>query len=228
MSKLRQWGLLTGVAVLVVLVAGWFLLVSPQRSHAANLRAQAAAQQTTNDQLAATVALRSAQQRGLPTQQALLAELAEKIPNNPALPSLIRELSAAADNAGVELVSIAPQQPQLLTPATGGTPGSTGGGGAATGATPAAGTLAEIGLTIQVSGSYFNIEQFFSNAENLTRSMLVTGFTLAPSATGSSSSTASASSDGAPDTLMAQISARVFMTAPASSNQTGGSPSAAG
>ena len=40
MSKTRQWAMLTAVACLAVLAAGWFLVVKPQRAHASDLRAQ--------------------------------------------------------------------------------------------------------------------------------------------------------------------------------------------
>jgi len=40
MDKLKQYVTFTVLGCLVVLAAGWFLLVSPKRSEAAELRAQ--------------------------------------------------------------------------------------------------------------------------------------------------------------------------------------------
>jgi Tfp pilus assembly protein PilO len=48
---MRQWTVFTVLAVIVVLVAGWMLMIKPQRSHAADLRTQATGVQSSNDQL---------------------------------------------------------------------------------------------------------------------------------------------------------------------------------
>ncbi len=112
MDKLKQWVALTVVGCLAVLAAGWFLLVSPKRTEAEELR--------TADGVAGAAATRpcarswrccKAQAKDLPKQQAKLAAVAAKIPENPALPALIRALDGASADAGVELVSIAPGAP---------------------------------------------------------------------------------------------------------------------
>ena len=45
-------------------------------------------------------------------------------------------------------------------------------------------TLYQVPLTVNVTGSYFELEQFLNKLENLRRSFLVSGFTLGPSASG--------------------------------------------
>ena len=185
MDKLKQWVALTVVGVLAVLAAGWFLVVSPKRSAAADLRTQAATQQQGNMGLRAQLATLKAQAKDLPQKQAALAAVAAKVPDNPALPSLIRALSKAADDAGVELVSLAPSAP---VPATGAAAAAAAPPTAAkTGTTlttapagSAAGTLQQIALTINVIGGYFQVEQFFDRLENLTRALKVGGFTMLP------------------------------------------------
>ena len=205
MSKMRQWAMLTAVACLAVLAAGWFLVIKPQRAHASDLRAQTATVQGQANDLRSQVAQLQQQQKGLPEQQKLLSQIATKIPDNPALPALIRQLSAAADGAGVDLVSLAPGQPavaQAPAPAT-----MTAATAAAAAAAP---PLASIPLTLQVQGSYFNVEQFFSAVEGLNRAMLVTGFSLA-SASGPSGGAAASGPDALPPgTLNASITAQVF------------------
>jgi|SRR5947209_237952 len=226
MNKTRQWAMLTAVACLAVLAAGWFLVVKPQRAHATSLRSQAAGVAASNDKLRSQVGQLRQQQQDLPAQQKLLSQIATKIPDNPALPGLIRQLSAAADGAGVDLISLAPSAPTVATTAPGAVTAAGAGATAATTAgasstSPAASPLASIPITVQVQGSYFNIEQFFSAVESLNRAMLVGGFTLTPaSGTGGSaaSSTAPAGATGAasgapslaPGTLNAQLNATVF------------------
>lgn len=221
MSKMRQWALLTAVACLAVIAAGWYVVIKPERSSAASYRTQAQGVQSKNTQLRDEIAQLRDQQKALPAQQQKLASIATKIPDNPALPALIRQLSAAADGAGVNLVSMAPGQPTLgraaaattsaaAGSASGAAASSTAGGAGSTPASP----LAIIPLSLQVQGSYFNVEQFFSAVESLSRAMLVTGFTLNPAGgTSGSGGAAPASADAnalPPGTLTAQITASVF------------------
>src|SRR4051794_7949773 len=205
MDKMRQWSILTAVGVVAVLAAGWFLLVSPQRSHAAGIRTQVAGQQQATAALQSQVNQLEQQKKGLPAQQRKLAKIATQVPDNPALPALIRQLSAAAQDANVRLVSLAPSTPAIVAAAPTAVSGTTAG------ATPA--TLAQIPLNLQVTGSYFNVESFFHAVEHLDRSMIVTSFTLAPANSGASTSggsgtTSTGSSVGAipPGWLTGQLS----------------------
>lgn len=194
MDKLKQWVALTLVGSLAILAAGWFLLVSPKRSEAADLNAQAADKQSANQQLESQLAILKAQAKQLPQQQAKLAAVAAKIPDNPALPALVRALTKAADDAGVELVSIAPSAPADLTakPGAAAAPAAPSAAAASTptaagaaapaAAAPGVGTLKSIGLSLNVVGGYFQVEQFLDRLEGLTRAFKVTGFTLAPGA----------------------------------------------
>jgi type IV pilus assembly protein PilO len=205
MEKMRQWSVLTAVGVLVVLVAGWFLLVSPQRSHAADLRTQAASEQSNNDTLRARLAQLEQQKKGLPEQQKLLDEIAAKIPDNPALPTLIRQLSGTAQGAGVDLDTMAPGEPAPVAVSPLGTT-------ATSTTTPplAIGTssLVQIPVTVTVKGNYFELYSFFRGVEKLDRAFLVSEFTVAPLAT------AATGAPGAPalpsDTLTAELKAVVF------------------
>lgn len=199
-SKIKQWIALTVVGVLAVMAAGWFLLVSPKRTDAAQVRADVDSQNAQNVGLETQLAMLKAQAKTLPREQAKLARVAAKIPDNAALPALIRALSAAADDAGVELVSMAPGSPTPVTTTAAGTTGTPSATSKGTGSTETAakpttlasatsasstfspGVLTSIPLTINVVGGYFQIEQFFDKLENLTRATKVTGFNMAPGA----------------------------------------------
>jgi type IV pilus assembly protein PilO len=207
-DKMRQWTVFTVLAVIAVLVAGWMLMIKPQRSHAADLRDQATQVQSGNDQLRNQISSLKAQAKDLPKQQARLAVIEQKIPDNPALPSLIRSLSDAADGAGVDLVSLAPSQPTAL--ASTGTPATTVTAGKP--AAPAAPALEQVPVTLSVTGTYFNIEQFVSNLEGLQRAIIVDGWSMAPGAKGGAAAAPGApAAPAATDQLTAQIQARVFM-----------------
>jgi Tfp pilus assembly protein PilO len=209
MEKMRQWATLTGVGVVAVLVAGWFLLVSPQRSHIASLHTQTASQQQSNAALQTRVNQLEQQKRNQPAEQAKLDKINTQVPSDPQLPTLIRQLSAAAQGAGVDLVSMQPSQPQAVAAAAPAASSVTAAGAAA----PAASPLDAIPVSITITGSYYNLENFFHHVEGLTRAMLVTQFSITPaSGTSGSTSGSGKSTPGqlAPGTLQAQLSAQVY------------------
>jgi len=211
MEKMRQWMILTTLGVVGVMAAGWFLLVSPQRSHATELRGEASTVEQTTNGLRSQIAQLKQQQKGETAQQRELERIAAQIPDNPQLPTLIRELSAAAKDAGVSLESLAPGEPTLATATT---PGTT--------AAAATSPLASIQVTISVTGTYFNVESFMRSLEHLDRALKTTGLTLATA----SNDGADSESANAPDALTGQIQALIFES-PAVLPPTASTPSAA-
>jgi Tfp pilus assembly protein PilO len=218
MEKLKQYVIFTVLGCLVVLAAGWFLLVSPKRSDAAALRTQAASQVSGNAQLENQLQVLKAQAKDLPKQQAKLAAVAAKIPDNPAMPAMIRALTAASTAAGVELVSVTPSAPVAMAAAA---PAAVVQKGSATPATSAAanaaagnsaGLLTAIPVALNVVGGYFQVEQFVANLENLPRSMRLSNVAIVPGLNPVKANPASASvADGR--SLSTTINAQVFMAA---------------
>jgi len=247
MDKTKQWGIAAGAAVLAVVVGGWFLLISPQRSTASDLRSQAATQEQDNHTLEQRIAALKAQHKDLPATQAALAKLAVQMPANPALPALIRQLSSGADSAGVELVSLAPSEPKFVETApvapTSSAASTTASDSASTSTTPAQpvvsnrSRLAYVPIEIVVNGSYFQLEQFLSNLEANKRSFLTTQIDAVPGEPERPDSTdaaapGAASVEGSSTEyhghLEATITGRVFMNvAPATATTSSTAPAAA-
>ena len=230
MDKMKQWVALTVVGVLAIVVGGWMLLISPKKSEASDLKTQAEQVQTSNRGLEVQLATLKAQQKQMPQFQAKLAQLSAKIPNNPALPGLIRALSAAADDAGVELVTVAPSVPTAYQPAAApaqvvaptAKSGSTTSAPAQPRAAAPATLLQVINLNLNVAGGYFETEQFFDKLEKLTRAFKVTSFSMAPGANpvkpvagtgGTTAPTSATNLDGS--SLLTTIAASVYMSTPA-------------
>jgi Tfp pilus assembly protein PilO len=195
MNKLKQWIAFTVVGVVAVLAAGWFLLVAPRHAEAAGLRQQTAEQEGANGQLRTALAVLKAQATDLPKEQAKLALVAAKLPDNPAEPELLRALAAAADTAGVELVSIAPGALTPVTPVAAPTtpavasktpaaaaPGTVAVPPAPAAAASSAGTLMAMPVTISVAGGYYEVEQYLTALEDLTRAFRVTSLAVTPGA----------------------------------------------
>ena len=117
MDKLKQYVTLTVLGAVVILAAGWFLLISPKKGEATDLQTQAAEQVSANSVLETQLQVLRAQAKELPKKQAELARVAAKIPENPSLPTLIRAITAASTSAGVEFVSVTPGPPAALVAA---------------------------------------------------------------------------------------------------------------
>ena len=210
MDQMRQWTLLTILAVLVILGAGYFLLVQPRADQAAEIRESAEAQLVANTQLQQEIARLNKQAEDLPRQQAKLATFASRIPANPALPSLIRSLTDAADSAGVELVALAPAAPEpVVAPATAPTAAAAPAPAAPVTAAAAAPPepLYAIPLTLSIRGGYVQVQQFFSNVEDLQRTFQVAQFSIVPP---TNTGTTSVAVSG----VSVAMVGRVYMTVP--------------
>jgi Tfp pilus assembly protein PilO len=209
MTATRKWAALAVLLVAAIFVASWFLLIGPKRSDAAALRSQKATQDASNRQLIQQLEVLKAQAQDLPKQEAFLAQIRRQLPDNPALPTLIRNLTSAAGKSGVELTSLAPALPVAvvapvvaLPTATTTAPADQSSEEPATVAAPPAPTLFAVPITVKTAGSYFETEQFLNKIEGLKRSFLVTGFTLktAPAV------------PGEPSSLELEIQGRVFLS----------------
>lgn len=191
MTKSRVWSLGASLLAVLMLVASWFLLISPQRSEAASLRDQVTQQEQFNEQIKLKTKELKAQFASLPARQAQLAEIKQEMPENPALPSLVRDLSSYADDAGVELVSVAPSTPQPLTA-----------GAASTAAVAASAPIQQISTTVVATGSYAELTLYLQKLQSkMRRAVLVENIQLGK-----------ASSEGAAkDDLQMTLIGKVFV-----------------
>jgi len=202
MSRRQQ--LMAGCAALclVILAASWFLVAKPRRQAIADIKAQAAQQETTNASTRTQVAVLQDVARRLPDAQRKAATLSSRVPAQPELVALIRQLADAAKHSGVELTGITPTKPTALAVAPG---------------------LSSIGLTLTVKGDYASLEEYETQVEDLQRSFLVTGLTVAGGTSGASSG---GSSGAAVDKRLTEtITGQVLTGSAAGTGRTGRSTS---
>ncbi len=191
MTDTRKWTLGAALIAVVILVAGWFLLISPKRAEVADLEVQTTAQERANSSLETELAVLKQQNKELPEKQAELAALRTKIPQAPDLPSYIREIQDIGRQAGVSFTSLTPSTAVEL-----------GGGGSGDGAlTPE--QLAALNVDMVVGGSYFEITKFMNELETSSRYTLVSGYTINEEGTDKSSAGSSA--------LTATVNARIYL-----------------
>ena len=223
MDKVKQYVALTALASLAILAGSYQLLISPKKDEAAAVREQTASTVSANAGLRTQLQVLQAQAKELPKKQADLARVAAKIPDNPALPALIRALTAASISAGVEFVSVIPGQPTAFAAPAAGVvapvdPAASAAAPAAAAPAPAVpaasatGELASIPVTLNVVGDYFEIEQFLANLENLPRALRVTNLVLAPGAQPIAGGTVAPSTEDG-RSLTSTITGTVFLAA---------------
>jgi Tfp pilus assembly protein PilO len=210
MTRRREL-ILAAVGAAVVLIAGTLLLVRPTRQATADARAERdtaiSEGQALRDQIKALEALK-------PREAELRAKTSlarDEFPATPALPALVDALQDAASLSGVDLGTVAPTTPKAST------------------ASP---LLAEITTTVNVSGGYFEIQDFLVRLENLVkgtdpgriepRSVLIESVNLTSASEGATGGSAQATVDASTsgDELTGNIVLTVFQLA-----QSNGAPS---
>ncbi|MDP9395551.1 MAG: type 4a pilus biogenesis protein PilO, partial [Actinomycetota bacterium] len=174
MTKTRTWAAAGAAAMVVVLLAGWFLLISPKRGEAQDLRDQTTTQQAANGMLLTKLKQLKVDAEQLEAKNDEIELVGKQLPAEPALAALVRQLTRTARDAGVRMNSVTPSEPAPL-----GAP------------TAAAGEhLEQVAVTLSVTGSFYELERYLDSLEGMTRLFQVTGFSLVPSAEAASAAAA--------------------------------------
>jgi type IV pilus assembly protein PilO len=140
MSKLptpAKLGLIAA-AVLLALVAGWFLVINPKRSDAKTLKQQIA---DTRDQIAAAHGVRTPSQPAI--RVADLFKLSRAMPNTADIPGVLLQISRVAEETGVTFQSITPHDPTTL------------------------GAYQEIDIDLTFQGRFYDLSDFLYRLRNL-------------------------------------------------------------
>jgi Tfp pilus assembly protein PilO len=147
LSPRAQGGVIAGV-LLVVALLGYFVLISPKRSTAADLKKQTAAVQKQIDQNRST-----AFTKALPAVRAAsIFKLTQAMPSQLDTPDVILQLNQLADDSGLSFDQIQP-------------------GGGASGVTASVTTdpFAAEPIQVQFSGNFYNLLAFLQRLRNLVR-----------------------------------------------------------
>jgi Tfp pilus assembly protein PilO len=182
----RRTPILFGVGAVVLVVLAVFFLVLPKSADISKAKEDlATAQQQESSLRVQLQALQEAQQAAPQTKREI-QKVETQIPPTADLPALIRLLREAADRAAVDLFQFSPSTP-VLDPS---------------------GTFSTIATSVNVTGSYFALDEFLFRLESLPRAAKVTNVTLAPGAAGTgTSSTTTTSTAG---TLSMQLTVEFY------------------
>jgi Tfp pilus assembly protein PilO len=181
-NRTSRWSIGTALLCILLLAASWFLLISPRRADAADVRGQATTADGQAALLQTQIALLKTQFADLPKQKAELKAITAELPPGADVPALVRTLQSIAAQTGVSLDSISPGGPTVVT-AT----------GAAATSVAGAGSLVRLPMDLVVTGEYFETSLFIKNLQSkITRSYLVTGIAVAPAQEAAATATPSA------------------------------------
>jgi Tfp pilus assembly protein PilO len=142
----RQMILLIALGAVALVAAFWMLLWQPQRAELAAVEESIATEETTQAQLQGELTRLRTVREEAPAVVAELAAAESVLPLDAALPSALRQLQTAADEAQLTLVAVAPARPVQIE-------------GAAPG-------VSSIALNVQLQGSYFQIVDFLRRTED--------------------------------------------------------------
>jgi len=134
--------IITAVVAVVLIVAWYFLLLSPTRTKLSDLDGQVQAQQAALATAQQDVARLESYKKTAPQSRAEIVRLGKMLPESEGIPSLIIELSSTAHTSGVDLNSIARGATQPGTP------------------------FGLQSVTLQVTGRFFDVEDFLYRLES--------------------------------------------------------------
>jgi hypothetical protein len=167
------------VLSLAVIVAAWLLVIQPKRTEASSLGKQITTAQQQLNTAKAQVATETADEHAYPQNYASVARLGEAVPADDDSGSLIYQLQAAAQKAGIDFRSL------VLAPAAGGT-APTPATSTATTSTSSSSSSATLPpgvavgpagfpvlpFTFTFNGNFFNLANFFGRLQHF---VVVTG-----------------------------------------------------
>ena len=137
----REIYIITAVVAVVLIVAWYFLLFSPAQRKMSDLGTQVQSAQSALDMANLEVAKLESYKKTAPQSRAEVVRLGKMLPESEGIPGLIIELSKTAEASGVTITSIA------------------------RGTTTAGSPFGIQTATIQVSGRYFDVEDFLYRLE---------------------------------------------------------------
>ncbi|MHB1343523.1 MAG: type IV pilus inner membrane component PilO [Thermoleophilia bacterium] len=157
----RNIYILAGLLLVVILVAYWFLLLSPLRAKIAEVDGQIETELNLLAQNQARLAMLEQIKIDSQRNEARLIELAKMVPQRTEIPSLLLQIQDLATESGIEFMTIGPGEPVQ------------------------AGMYEIVPLSMQFVGSFFDVNDFMYRAEQMAagpgRLLTVKTLTLAPS-----------------------------------------------
>ncbi|MCX6374073.1 MAG: type 4a pilus biogenesis protein PilO [Actinobacteria bacterium] len=203
-TKGKEVYIITAVVAVVLIVAWYFLLLSPARTELSDLTDQVQAQQAALVTANQEVARLESYKKTAPQSRAEIVRLGKMLPESEGIPSLIIELTQTSGASGVALNSIT------------------------RGATVAGTPFGLQSVTLAVTGRFFDIEDFLYRLESYVAfrnaSFRVTGRLLEVKTLTMTGGTATTSGAAPPLTVTVELNAYLWAGPAATAAVAGGAP----
>lgn len=178
LSKARLTALGGSLALLVLVLLGWFFVLSPQMSKAGEIKEQTASVEASNTKLMAQIKAAQEQEANLGEARSYAAALGARFPQTAAQADMFAQIKDAAARAGIpekNVTALTPTVPQ------GGGPAGTATGGATVPQAGAAKGVATLQVSLTVSGTQPQLIKFLTMLESMPRSYLIDTLSVGPS-----------------------------------------------
>lgn len=158
----RQTTLLAALGAVLVIALWWFFVYSPGQEELARVEDEVAAAEAETASLQQRVAALEAIRSRAPETEAAIAQVLSIVPDEPALPGALRQIQAAADDAGITMDTLVTERPEVLDEGAG---------------------LYSATVTMTATGSYFQLVDFLRRLEDpaiTARGFIFDTLTVAP------------------------------------------------
>jgi type IV pilus assembly protein PilO len=218
----RLWLIGGSASAFLMILIGYFFLISPERSTTQTVRDQISAARVQTESLQKRIDQLTVQNKDLDRFRNKVAVLKLALPSTSGLPDFLRSLQALGNASLTDVTSLTVGPPKDVVPAApaGETPAAPSATASSTappaGTVPAAGAAVEghvyaLAITAQVSGSTSRLNEFLDQLQSVQpRAVLITAITVGTTGVGGGAPTS-----GATGTTM-QLTMQAFV-APASS-----------
>jgi type IV pilus assembly protein PilO len=194
-SQERLWLLGGGVCAFVMVLIGYFFLISPQRDSTSSVNAQVAAARDQTSLLQNRIDALGRQNQDLSRYTADLAQAQLALPSTSGLPDFLRTLQSIGNASLADVTSLTVGPPTDVTSVAGGTPpvaatapSQTATAGPATHAVPAGPRVYALSITAQVSGSTTQLGEFLDQLQSVQpRAVLIGQITIGSGSPGATS-----------------------------------------
>ncbi len=180
-SNRRRNSVLLGVGAIIVASAiAWLIILSPRLAQSTDLQAQAESVELLNVSQQRQLSDLTRMAKDAPTAAERVQKLLSRMPQEAQLPELFTQITEAAQDAGIPAEKISAITQAVPVPLDDPTVSATGAvADAQQSAQRANIRVAKLDVTVSVTGSLKQVQDFVENIEGLNRDFLLTGLTVA-------------------------------------------------
>jgi Tfp pilus assembly protein PilO len=184
----RRAPILVGVGAVILVVIATFVLVLPKSSKIGETTAALTTAEQQEQSLRVQLQALQEAQAEAPQTKREIQKVEAQVPSTADLPALIRLLRDASDRAAVDLFQFSPGTPTL----------------------DPTGRFSTIATSVNITGSYFALDEFLYRLESLPRAAKVTNVTISPGGESGGTETTTTTTSVASGELTLQLTVEFY------------------